>query len=678
MALDLKDDVRYLKGVGEKRAALYAKLGVRTLRDLLYHLPRSYIDLSKPYDIASAPLGEPVAVRALVLTRSPAQMIRRGMTLYKVTATDNHAMLTITFFNAKYTAEALQPGKEYIFYGRVTGNMLRREMASPSVHPVEGAPPLLPVYPLTAGLTSKAVMRDIHNALPLAAQSPDPIPVHLRQAHDLCPLGEALTAIHLPTTMDDVNLARRRLAFEELFVLSLGFGLMKGGRAAVKTQPMQPVSLEPFYDALPFTPTDAQRRAIQQSVKDLLGTRPMNRLIEGDVGSGKTLVAAACAYYVAKNGGQAALMAPTEILAEQHYQTLAPLLMPLGIRSALLTGGLTPAAKKAVQAAVAAGEVDLCIGTHALVSKNVTFANLRLAITDEQHRFGVAQRLALREKGEDTHMLVLSATPIPRTLALIIYGDLDLSIIDQLPPGRIPVETYRIDSAKRDRAFGFIRKHLDQGLQAYIVCPIIEQSEMTTHLTPATDYAQSLADGPFKGYRVGLLHGRMTAAQKEETMRHFKDGQLQLLVSTTVIEVGVDVPNAVIILIENAERFGLSQLHQLRGRVGRGNHRSYCILVSDATGPDSTARLDVLRSTNDGFAVAEQDLKLRGPGDFFGTRQHGLPTMKIADLAADLPLLSYAQEAAAEQLAADPTLSGCPALKQVVLQLIERVGDRPN
>ncbi len=678
MALSLTDDIRYLKGVGQKRASLYGKLGIFTLRDLLYHLPRSYIDLSSPYDIFSAPMGDPVAVRALVLTRSSAQMIRKGMTVYKVTTTDNHAMMSITFFNAKYTAEAIQPGKEYIFYGRVTGNMLRREMASPSVHPADAAQPLLPVYPLTAGLSSKSVMRDIQTALPLAAQAQDPLPLHLRQAHDLCPLAEALSAIHLPTTAGDISRARRRLAFEELFVLSLGFGLIKGGREATQTRPMKPVSLQPFFEALPFTPTDAQRRAIRQSVDDLLGTRPMNRLIEGDVGSGKTLVAAACAYFVAQNGGQAALMAPTEILAEQHYHTLAPLLAPLGVRTALLTGGLAPGAKKKVQAAVAAGEIELCIGTHALVSKGVSFANLRLAITDEQHRFGVAQRLALRDKGEDTHMLVLSATPIPRTLALIVYGDLDLSIIDQLPPGRIPVETYRIDSAKKDRAFGFIRKHLDEGLQAYIVCPVIEQSEMTTHLTPAADYAQQLAEGPFRGYQVGLLHGRMTAAQKEAVMRSFKEGQLQLLVSTTVIEVGVDVPGAVIMLIENAERFGLSQLHQLRGRVGRGSHASYCILVSDDPGPDSAARLDVLRSTTDGFAVAEQDLKLRGPGDFFGTRQHGLPIMKIADLAADLPLLSQAQEAAAQQFAADPTLSEYPALKQAVLRLIEAVGDRPN
>ncbi len=681
MALTPDTSVQYLKGVGERRAALYQKLNIRTVEDLLYHFPRSYLDITHPYPINQAPLNQAVAVRGVVLKKSREQHIRKGLSVFKVLISDDTGLMNLTFFNAKFTVEALQLEEEYLFYGKVGGNFLKKEMSAPMVIRPEEGGRLIPVYPLTAGLTSRMIGTNVAQALGQAGECfPDPIPGEIRRRHSLSTIGYALENIHRPPDSFCAEVAKRRLIFEELFFLSLALGSSREDKIHFSVPQMEPVSLEPFYQSLPFTPTDAQKRAIGDAIRDMCSGTPMNRLIQGDVGSGKTLVGAAAAYFAVQNGGQAAMMAPTEILAEQHFRTLSAILSPLGLNIQLLTGSMTAKAKRQVKASLQDGSIHLCVGTHALLSDGVEFCNLSLVITDEQHRFGVAQRIALSEKGQHAHTLVMSATPIPRTLALMIYGDLDLSVIDQLPAGRKPIKTYKIDSEKRQRAFGFIRSHLDQGYQAYIVCPLIETGEVDLGLKPAAEYAKELADGPFLGYRVGLLHGKMKAADKEKTMRAFQSGEIQLLVSTTVVEVGVDVPNAVIMMIENAERFGLSQLHQLRGRVGRGPVQSHCILLSDAKNPETIERLRVLCSTGDGFRIAEEDLRLRGPGDFFGYRQHGLPELKIADMASDVTLLKAAQEEAKSILAADPklTLPQHQPMRARVERILLSVGERPN
>ncbi|MBP1559095.1 MAG: ATP-dependent DNA helicase RecG [Oscillospiraceae bacterium] len=678
MALNLNDNIRYLKGVGEKRAAMYHKLGIETAADLLRHFPRGYLDLrSCPY-AHEAPLGEPCALRLTLLTKGREQRIRKGLSVWKLTAADQSGVVHITFFNAKYTVENLRIGQEYIFYGRLSGTLLRRELDSPQVFSASCSE-LLPLYPLTAGLTQTRLRQDMAAVLPLADTMPDPLPEEIRLRADLPELSQALRRLHTPETPQQAEDARRRFIFEELFTLSLGLAAVKRGRRQNTARPLVYHDPQEFYATLPFTPTGAQQRAIDDAFADLCTNRPMNRLIQGDVGSGKTLVAAACGWLAAKNGLQCALMAPTELLAEQHHRTLCGLLAPFGVKVGLLTGSLTAANKRKLKEALAMGQIDLCIGTHALLTDDVQWQNLALVITDEQHRFGVGQRVTLREKGTATHMMIMSATPIPRTLSLMIYGDLDVSVIDQLPPGRTPVETLVIDSAKRQRAFGFIRDYLDKGFRAYIVCPLVEQNEQTPEgLLAAEDYLEQIAAPAFVGYKVELLHGKMKPKDKEAIMGRFVRGETQLLVATTVIEVGVDVPSAVIMMVENAERFGLSQLHQLRGRVGRGSEKSWCILVSDSKGELSTKRLDTMKRTTDGFKIAEEDLKLRGPGDFFGSRQHGLPQLRLADLTQDIALLELAQQEASALFRADPELTRYPDLAAQVRRLIATAGELPN
>ena len=667
MALDLQSDIRYLKGVGEERAKLYHKLGIDTVEDLFYHLPRNYIDLTAPEYLAEAQPGTKQVIRAAVAIKGREQRIRSGLSLFKVTAVDGPVTLQITFFNARYTVDALKVGEEYLFYGMVEGNLLHRQMNAPQVFSVEEAGSLLPVYPLTQGLSNKVVSRHIQAALSECAALPDPLEGSgLPQQYGLWDYARALCAVHHPRDWSEIETGRSRMVFDELLCLTLCFARLRSSRAENHIRPMRMQPLSGFYRALPFDLTRAQQRAIAEALHDMCSGIPMNRLVQGDVGSGKTMVAAACCYFAYLNGKQSALMAPTEILAQQHYRTLAPLLSGLGMQVALLTGSITPKNKEKLKLKLAAGEIDLCIGTHALLTADTAFADLGLVVTDEQHRFGVAQRTALREKGEHANVLVMSATPIPRTLALIVYGDLELSVIDELPAGRRAIRTFLIDGAIRERAFGFIKKHLDAGRQAYLVCPAVEDTEdaeaAALNLKAAVTYAEELAHGVFGTYRVGLLHGKMKAAEKERVMTRFAAGEIQLLVATTVIEVGVDVPNAVIMLVENAERFGLSQLHQLRGRVGRGSEQSFCILISDTKNDETRQRLKTLCSTTDGFRIAEEDLKLRGPGDFFGNRQHGLPELKVADLAADARLLQKTQEAAEALLHTDPTLSTLPEL----------------
>lgn len=680
MAISLDTSIQYLTGVGPKRAALYQKLDIHTVRDLLYYFPRSYIDLTAPCDIAAMPLFEQCAVRARVVAKSAPQYIRRGMTLFRVKVADDSGSMVITFFNAKYAVEALKYDTEYIFYGRSGGTLTRREMASPSIYPADLPNALIPVYPLTQGLSSKMVGANISQALQLLGEElDDPIPDFIRQEYHLCHLQFALRNIHLPTDRESAEIARRRLIFEELLMLALSLRSVRDDTYTQTSYVCGKADLQPFFDQLPFTLTGAQQRAIDQVRQDLAKNTPMNRLVQGDVGSGKTMVAAAASYIAFQNHYMSALMAPTEILAQQHYHGLSKLLEPLGMRLGLLCGSMTAKEKRDIKERIALGMVDLIIGTHALISKDVDLPNLALVVTDEQHRFGVRQRASLSEKSNHPHTLVMSATPIPRTLALMIYGDLDVSSIDELPPNRQPVKTYVISSKIKERAYNFLKDHLDRGLQGYIVCPLVEAMETTpANLQNAEEYADKLARGPFQNYRVGVLHGKMRAKDREAIMQQFASGEIQLLVSTTVIEVGVDVPNAVIMMVENAERFGLSQLHQLRGRVGRGSVQSYCILISDTQNPDTKQRLQVLHQTNDGFKVAEYDLKARGPGDFLGKRQHGLPQLKIADLSSSMDTMEQVQQAA-QRIHEHPLSAGEKALLQQRIQhILSTVGTNLN
>lgn len=680
MAISLDTSIQYLTGVGPKRAALYQKLDIHTVRDLLYYFPRSYIDLTAPCDIAAMPLFEQCAVRARVVAKSAPQYIRRGMTLFRVKVADDSGSMVITFFNAKYAVEALKYDTEYIFYGRSGGTLTRREMASPSIYPADLPNALIPVYPLTQGLSSKMVGANIAQALQLLGEElDDPIPAFIRQEYHLCHLQFALRNIHLPTDRESDEIARRRLIFEELLMLALSLRSVRDDTYTQTSYVCGKADLQPFFEQLPFTLTGAQQRAIDQVRQDLAKNTPMNRLVQGDVGSGKTMVAAAASYIAFQNHYMSALMAPTEILAQQHYHGLSRLLEPLGMRLGLLCGSMTAKEKRDIKERIALGMVDLVIGTHALISKDVDLPNLALVVTDEQHRFGVRQRASLSEKSNHPHTLVMSATPIPRTLALMIYGDLDVSSIDELPPNRQPVKTYVISSKIKERAYNFLKDHLDRGLQGYIVCPLVEAMETTpANLQNAEEYADKLARGSFQNYRVGVLHGKMRAKDREAIMQQFASGEIQLLVSTTVIEVGVDVPNAVIMMVENAERFGLSQLHQLRGRVGRGSVQSYCILISDTQNPDTKQRLQVLHQTNDGFKVAEYDLKARGPGDFLGKRQHGLPQLKIADLSSSMDTMEQVQQAA-QQIHEHPLSAGEKALLQQRIQhILSTVGTNLN
>ncbi len=655
MASLFREEIQSIKGVGRQRARLFQKLGVPSVGALLRFYPRAYEDLSHPVPIRSAPLDEPCAVRATV-TQSPAGVrVRGGMTVYKGRADDGESSFELTFFNNPYVAKLLKEGETYLFYGKVTADFLRRGMTVPEFFPAGACPPIRPVYRQTEGLTSRAIGSAVKEALRrLPEEVRDPLPPGLRAGASLCGLREALENIHFPPDMEAAARARRRLIFEELLVLQLGLSGLRNRNVRESRYRFSRDCTEEFFSLLPYRPTGAQRRSVKEAMGDLASGRAMNRLVQGDVGSGKTAVAAALCYCAAKNGFQAALMAPTEILAQQHYESLRAIFEPAGIRTALLTGSAPAARKKEILGGLADGSVGLAVGTHALFSKGVEFRRLALVVTDEQHRFGVAQRAALAAKGDGPHLLVMSATPIPRTLALMIYGDLDLSVLDELPPGRRQIKTYAVSSSLRPRIFRFLKNQIAAGRQCYIICPTIDGDQ--NGMASVTQYAQKLRAKWLPGCSAAVLHGRMKGAEKEEAMRRFAAGETSVLVSTTVVEVGVDVPNATVMMVENAERYGLSQLHQLRGRVGRGSCQSYCILLSDARSETSRARLKIMCGTNDGFRIADEDLRLRGPGDFFGNRQHGLPALKIADMATDMDCLREAQDAAKAIAARDPAL----------------------
>ena len=649
--------VRYLKGVGPKTAERFEKLGILTLSDLLCHYPRRYLDFSKPYSIAEAPADTECVVKAEVFAKPGGRILPGGRRMERITAGDDVSSLEITWFNNPYAAQKLELGQEYYFQGIVTGGMLRRQMVNPQVRTdaqVKSSP-FEAVYPQTEGLTSSAIAKCVRQLLPHAELLPDPLPSEMLKKYRLLSKADAVRAIHCPATEEEAFAARRRLIYEELLVLQLGIGRMKNHGAASTGAPMKKADASPFWESLPFSPTGAQRRAVEEILTDMSGETSMNRLLQGDVGSGKTLVATAAIWACIRAGYQAALLAPTEILASQHAENLNRLLSPFGMRVALLPGGMKAAARRTTLAAIRDDEADLIVGTHAILSEGVEFARLGLAVVDEQHRFGVRQRGLLAEKAANPHLLVMSATPIPRTLGLLMYGDLDISILDELPPGRKPVKTRCITGKKRADLYGFLDREIDSGRQVYIVCPAIEDAG-GSGLNAVKSYYEDIAKAYLPDRRVGLMHGKLKPKEKAEVMDDFKSGRLDALVSTTVIEVGVDVPNATVMVIENAERYGLSALHQLRGRVGRGAAESWCFLVSDNSSESVQKRLKFLCSTSDGFAVAQYDLETRGPGDFFGSRQHGLPTLQIADLMNDTRTLHAAQSEAVALLAEDPLL----------------------
>ena len=649
--------VRYLKGVGPKTAERFEKLGILTLSDLLCHYPRRYLDFSKPYSIAEAPADTECVVKAEVFAKPGGRILPGGRRMERITAGDDVSSLEITWFNNPYAAQKLELGQEYYFQGIVTGGMLRRQMVNPQVRTdaqVKSSP-FEAVYPQTEGLTSSAIAKCVRQLLTHAELLPDPLPSEMLKKYRLLSKADAVRAIHCPATEEEAFAARRRLIYEELLVLQLGIGRMKNHGAASTGAPMKKADASPFWESLPFSPTGAQQRAVEEILTDMSGETSMNRLLQGDVGSGKTLVAAAAIWACIRAGYQAALLAPTEILASQHAENLNRLLSPFGMRVALLTGGMKAAARRTTLAAIRDDEADLIVGTHAILSEGVEFARLGLAVVDEQHRFGVRQRGLLAEKAANPHLLVMSATPIPRTLGLLMYGDLDISILDELPPGRKPVKTRCITGKKRADLYGFLDREIDSGRQVYIVCPAIEDAG-GSGLNAVKSYYEDIAKAYLPDRRVGLMHGKLKPKEKAEVMDDFKSGRLDALVSTTVIEVGVDVPNATVMVIENAERYGLSALHQLRGRVGRGAAESWCFLVSDNASESVQKRLKFLCSTSDGFAVAQYDLETRGPGDFFGSRQHGLPTLQIADLMNDTRTLHAVQSEAVALLAEDPLL----------------------
>ena len=649
--------VRYLKGVGPKTAERFEKLGILTLSDLLCHYPRRYLDFSKPYSIAEAPADTECVVKAEVFAKPGGRILPGGRRMERITAGDDVSSLEITWFNNPYAAQKLELGQEYYFQGIVTGGMLRRQMVNPQVRTAAQitAAPFEAVYPQTEGLSSTVIAKCIRQLLPHAELLPDPLPEEMLKKYRLLSKADAVRAIHCPATEEEAFAARRRLIYEELLVLQLGIGRMKNRGSASTGAPMQRLDPAPFWASLPFSPTGAQRRAVDEILTDLSGSTSMNRLLQGDVGSGKTLVAAAAIWACIRAGYQAALLAPTEILATQHAEGLNRMLAPFGMRVALLTGGMKAAAKRTTLAAIRNDEADLVVGTHAILSEGVEFARLGLAVIDEQHRFGVRQRGMLAEKAANPHLLVMSATPIPRTLGLLIYGDLDISILDELPPGRKPVKTRCITGKKRRDLYHFLDQEIGRGRQVYLVCPAIEDTP-DGGLNAVKSYYEDIAKALLPERRVGLMHGKLKPKEKAAVMEDFKAGRLDALVSTTVIEVGVDVPNASVMVIENAERYGLSALHQLRGRVGRGAAESWCFLVSDNQSENVQKRLKFLCSTTDGFAVAQYDLETRGPGDFFGSRQHGLPTLQIADLMNDTRTLHAAQAEAVAMLADDPLL----------------------
>ncbi len=662
--------IQYVKGVGEKRAELFHKLDIYTVNDLLHFFPRRYQDWSKTKTVNEAENGELVTIKATMITPVKEALIRKGLTLYKCNFSDGENVIHVTIFNNKYLAKALRTFDDYILYGKLEKSFTAASMSSPQIEKEDSSIGIHPIYHATESLNSKAIAKVVRAALEKFDLIEETLDDEIRSKYDLCSLDYAIRQIHFPKDENAIAVARRRLIFEELLTLQLGLLKLKDKKSVKNGYPINKDYTEEFIKLLPYELTSAQLSAINDCTRDMLRSDIMNRLIQGDVGSGKTAVAAAVMFNAVKNGYQAAMMAPTEILAAQHFETLSKLFENTKIKIALLTGSTKAKEKREIKAALADGYIDIIIGTHALIQNDVKFSRLALVVTDEQHRFGVEQRANLAMKAENPHLLVMSATPIPRTLGLIIYGDLNISVLNEMPKGRKPVRTDLVDSSYHERIYSFIKKAVDGGNQAYIVCSLVDEGE--TELISAKEYAEKLSNTVFKGYNLGLLHGKMKPKEKDNVMSAFARGDVQILVSTTVIEVGVDVPNATIMLIENADRFGLSQLHQLRGRVGRGADKSYCILVSDNKSESSLERLKTVKSTSDGFKLADYDLKTRGPGDFFGKRQHGLPNLVIADMLEDMETLRECRACAEAMLKEDYGLDKYPALVHQINEMFRK------
>ena len=669
--LNLDSNIQFIKGVGEKRAKLFNSLGIFCVDSLIHFYPRKYEDWSASKNLEAVKSGETVSIKATLITPVKEAMIRRGLTLFKCKFSDGENVISVTIFNNKYLAKSLHIYEDYYLYGKIEKSLLNFSMNSPKIEKAENILAIQPVYPAKEKLTSRSISKIMKTALDELGEIEETLDDEIMQKYSLISLDKAIRSIHFPNSADDYLPARKRLIFEELLTLQLGLLKLKSNKKSETALVIKDDYSSEFEKLLPFNLTNAQKRTISECLQDMKSKYPCNRLVQGDVGSGKTAVAASLIYSVIKNGYQATMMAPTEILATQHYESLLKILAPAGINIRLLTGSTPAKEKKEIKKALFDGEIDLIIGTHALIQNDVAFKNLALVITDEQHRFGVKQRAQLAEKGEDVLTIVMSATPIPRTLGLILYGDLDISILDELPPGRQEIRTDVVDSRYHKRLYKFIKDAIARGEQCYIVCPAVEENE--TNIKSAEELADELANGEFKGYNLGILHGKMKPKDKEAIMKSFASGKVSLLVATTVVEVGVDVPNATIMVIENAERFGLSTLHQLRGRVGRGNKKSYCVLVSDAKGETARERLMTMKKYSDGFKIADTDLKLRGPGDFFGSRQHGLPELKIADMVEDMDTLQNAQECAKSILRNDFSLSNHPALKNQMNKMFENI-----
>lgn len=664
-----------LRGVGKIHQAQLAKLGLVTLEDLIGFFPRDYEDRREAKPIFQLIDGETTCIRATVAVASSGGRLPGGRPMVRTRVFDTTGMLNITFFNNPYVKNKLIPGKEYDFCGRVEARGGYKSMVNPEFEPAGGnkiSGRILPVYRRTEGVSRNLLMQLTRQALDAArGHYLEPLPPALVEKYRLPPPEWAYEHVHYPETPEDIHQARRRLIFEELLSFCCALQFLRAGEAGETGQRLSIHDPEEFFAVLPFSPTAAQKRAVAEAWADMCSGRRMNRLLQGDVGSGKTLVAAACAFLAAQNGKQTVIMAPTELLANQHARTVCELLSPHGISVGLLTGGMTAAEKRKIKAGAAAGELQVLCGTHALLQEDVSLPTAALFVVDEQHRFGVRQRAALGQKTADAHLLVMSATPIPRTLTLILYGDLDISVLDELPPGRQQILTYVIGEEKRARMYSFLEKQAREGGQAYIVCPRIGDDGAESGKKAALDYAAEL-QRKLPALRIGLLHGRMKGTEKERVMAAFSEGILDVLVSTTVIEVGVDVPNATLMVVEDADLFGLSQLHQLRGRVGRGSRQSYCILMSEDPSEAAKQRLSTLARTSDGFEIARADLQLRGPGDFFGDRQHGLPAFHIADLAGDMRVLQAAQDEAKDLLTRDPRLAACPLLRKRVDEVIDK------
>jgi len=649
----LRLPITALKGIGPKKAELFKKLNIETINDLIYTFPRDYEDRRNIVKISECKPGEKCCIKVRPVRQISERRLKQKLSLFLLYVGDGSGYMTVKWFSAPFTKPKIKSGDTLIIYGRlnVSGSSKEFEM-----HYMEKSDEqkytgvIVPIYHATSGLTSKSIAEAVYSAFENFGTLADPLPEKIIKFHGFPDINKALRDIHFPTGTEEIALSRGRFAFEELFVMQLALFLLKSRRVNKTSVVIDSANhVREYASFLPFELTDDQKHTINEICSDMKSGKPMNRLVQGDVGSGKTAVAAAAIYATARNGYQSAFMAPTEILAFQHYETLKKLL-PDDVSIALVTSSVKN--KNNLRSKISEGEYDVVIGTHALIEDEIEFRDLALCITDEQHRFGVNQRAMLSSKGQNPHILVMSATPIPRTLSLILYGDLDISIIKTLPKGRQPVETIHVNTDMTQRVYSFIRKQAEAGFQSYVVCPLVDESDAIEAVS-VSEKLNELKNGTLKGLKMSCLHGKMKPTEKEYIMKEFKNGNIDVLVSTTVIEVGVDVPNATLMIIENAERFGLSQLHQLRGRVGRGTEKSYCVLISDTTTEVGLKRMQIMKTSTDGFVVSQKDLELRGSGQFFGTRQHGLPELKVANLFSDVQILKSAQNAASDVMLND-------------------------